>query len=74
MKLQVSISLSPDKQTFVTGSVDKTSKLWDIRESSPKQTFLGHTADVNSVFVREFLLLLLFGIKIVELFAVLTLF
>lgn len=48
---QVSISLSPDKQTFVTGSVDKTSKLWDLREAKPKQTFFGHTADVNSVFV-----------------------
>lgn len=50
--LQVSISLSPDKQTFMTGSVDKTAKLWDIREGKPKQTFFGHSADVNCVCVR----------------------
>lgn len=45
----VSISLSPDKNTYVTGSVDRTCKLWDVRESTPKQTFFGHEADVNSV-------------------------
>lgn len=50
--LQVSISLSPDQQTFMTGSVDKTAKLWDIREGKPKQTFFGHSADVNCVSVR----------------------
>lgn len=47
----VSISLSPDKNTYVTGSVDRTCKLWDVRESTPKQTFFGHEADVNSVSV-----------------------
>ncbi|XP_077302112.1 guanine nucleotide-binding protein subunit beta-2 [Arctopsyche grandis] len=45
----VSISLSPDGNTYVTGSVDKTCKLWDIREESPRQTFFGHESDVNSV-------------------------
>lgn len=49
----VSISLSPDKKTYVTGSVDKTCKLWDVREEAPKQTFFGHTADVNSVCVSK---------------------
>lgn len=48
----VSISLSPDKSCYVTGSVDKTCKLWDVRETSPKQTFFGHKADVNSVCVN----------------------
>lgn len=47
----VSISLAPDKKTYVTGSVDKTCKLWDVREDTPKQVFFGHTADVNSVAV-----------------------
>lgn len=49
----VSISLSPDGNHYVTGSVDRTCKLWDVRETnSPKQTFFGHEADVNSVCVR----------------------
>lgn len=47
----VSISLSPDGNTYVTGSVDKTCKLWDLREEKAKQIFFGHDADVNSVCV-----------------------
>ena len=47
----VSISLSPDIKTYVTGSVDKSCRLWDLREETPKQTFFGHSADVNSVYV-----------------------
>lgn len=50
----VSISLSPDGNTYVTGSVDKTCKLWDLREEKAKQTFFGHDADVNSVCVSTF--------------------
>ncbi|XP_008559825.1 guanine nucleotide-binding protein subunit beta-2 [Microplitis demolitor] len=45
----VSISLSPDGNSYITGSVDRTCKLWDIREEKAKQTFFGHEADVNSV-------------------------
>ncbi|CAH0382410.1 unnamed protein product [Bemisia tabaci] len=45
----VSISLSPDNSYFVTGSVDRTCKLWDFKEMECKQTFFGHEADVNSV-------------------------
>ena len=48
----VSISLSPDNNQYVTGSVDKTCKLWDARDTKPKQQFFGHEADVNSVCVR----------------------
>lgn len=47
----VSLSLAPDQVTFVTGSVDKTCKLWDLRELKCKQMFFGHEADVNSVCV-----------------------
>lgn len=47
----VSISLSPDMNQYVTGSVDKTCKLWDVREDHHKQMFFGHEADVNSVCV-----------------------
>ncbi|XP_014275459.1 guanine nucleotide-binding protein subunit beta-2 [Halyomorpha halys] len=46
----VSISLAPDMKTFVTGSVDKTCKLWDLRDGLKcQQIFFGHEADVNSV-------------------------
>ncbi|CAB9516612.1 nucleotide-binding protein G(I)/G(S)/G(T) subunit [Seminavis robusta] len=45
------MSLSPtDKNVFVSSSVDKTAKVWDIRASkSCVQTFMGHTGDVNGV-------------------------
>jgi guanine nucleotide-binding protein subunit beta len=52
----VSISLSPNGNTYVTGSVDKTCKLWDLREEKAQQIFFGHDADVNSVCVRFFVL------------------
>lgn len=51
----VSVSVAPDGNTYVTGSVDKTCRLWDIREQKPKQTFFGHEGDVNSVCVRLYL-------------------
>lgn len=48
----VTISLSPDGNQFVTGSVDRSCRLWDTRDfNKPKQTFFGHEADVNSVCV-----------------------
>lgn len=45
--------MAPDGQTYITGSVDKSCKLWDVREQKPRQTFFGHTADVNSVCVSD---------------------
>jgi guanine nucleotide-binding protein subunit beta len=48
----VTLSVKPnDENLFVTGSVDQTSKLWDLRQNAFCQSFVGHTADVNSVFV-----------------------
>lgn len=38
-------------KTYITGSVDRTCKLWDVRDEKAKQTFFGHDADVNSVCV-----------------------
>ncbi|XP_023328148.1 guanine nucleotide-binding protein subunit beta-2 [Eurytemora carolleeae] len=44
------LSLKPsDKNIFVTGSVDRTARLWDLRIPGCTQTFWGHEADVNSV-------------------------
>lgn len=48
------LSLSPDMNTYITGSVDKTAKLWDVREETHKQMFFGHEMDVNSVCVSIF--------------------
>jgi guanine nucleotide-binding protein subunit beta, other len=49
----VSISLHPEGNMYLTGSVDRTIKLWDLREETPKQQFVGHEADVNSVCVSN---------------------
>lgn len=45
----MSLSLSPDFRTFVSGACDASAKLWDIREGMCKQTFPGHESDINAV-------------------------
>ncbi|XP_043198079.1 guanine nucleotide-binding protein subunit beta-2-like [Amphibalanus amphitrite] len=47
----VTLSINADATLFVTGSVDRTAKLWDVRTPgwSAQQTFWGHESDVNSV-------------------------
>ena len=45
----MSISLSPDKNTFVSASCDAHAKLWDLRDGKCRQTFKGHDSDINSV-------------------------
>ena len=43
------LSLKPeDTNVFVTGSVDRTCRLWDLRQDACQQVFWGHEADVNS--------------------------
>lgn len=48
----MSLSLSPDYKTFVSGACDATSKLWDIRDGMCRQSFTGHVSDINAVVVR----------------------
>lgn len=43
------IALSPDGNTFISGSCDATSKLWDIRDGMCNQTFQGHELDINAI-------------------------
>jgi guanine nucleotide-binding protein G(I)/G(S)/G(T) subunit beta-1 len=50
----MSLSLSPDFKTFVSGACDASAKLWDIREGLCKQTFPGHESDINAVTVINF--------------------
>lgn len=45
----MSISLSPDKNVFVSASCDAHAKLWDLRDGKCRQTFKGHDSDINSV-------------------------
>ena len=44
-----SVSVSPDRKYFVSGSCDSTAKLWDIQSGKCIQTFGGHDSDVNAV-------------------------
>jgi len=50
----MSLSLSPDMRTFISGACDASAKLWDIREGMCKQTFPGHESDINAVSVCFF--------------------
>ncbi|KAJ1917276.1 G protein subunit beta [Mycoemilia scoparia] len=45
----MSLSLSPNRDVFVSGACDSTAKLWDIRIGRCVQTFTGHEQDINSV-------------------------
>jgi len=45
----MSLSLSPDKNVFVSGACDATAKVWDIRSGRCVQTFTGHESDINAV-------------------------
>jgi len=45
----MSLSLSPNSNTFVSGACDSTAKVWDIRTGKAVQTFTGHDSDINAV-------------------------
>lgn len=45
----MSLSISPEKNLFVSGACDATAKIWDIRSGKCVQTFSGHESDINSV-------------------------
>lgn len=51
----MSLSLSPDMSTFVSGACDASSKLWDIRDGMCRQSFTGHVSDINAVCVSNWL-------------------
>ena len=44
-----SVAFSPDGKFYVSGSRDRTIKLWDTATGSEIKTFIGHTDDVTSV-------------------------
>lgn len=45
----MSLSVSPDKEMFVSSGCDNTTRLWSLKSGRAEQTFKGHTEDVNSV-------------------------
>ena len=45
----MSISISPDKNLFVSGACDASSIVWDIRTGKSTHVFKGHTSDINAV-------------------------
>jgi len=45
----MSISVSQDQNTFISGACDSQAKIWDIRSGKCVQTFVGHESDINSV-------------------------
>lgn len=49
----MSLALSPDMNTFISGACDSLAKLWDLREGACKQTFTGHTSDINAISVSS---------------------
>ena len=47
----MSLALSPDMNCFISGACDSLAKLWDVRDGQCKQTFSGHTSDINAIGV-----------------------
>lgn len=45
----VSVAVSPDSNYVATGSKDKTTKLWDLRNGREVRSFLGHERTVSSL-------------------------
>jgi predicted NACHT family NTPase len=43
------VALSPDGRYVLTGSRDKTAKLWDVTTGKEIRTFSGHSDSINSV-------------------------
>lgn len=48
-----SLAFSPDDQTLASGSDDRTVKLWDINEATSIYTFVGCSAEIQTVAISS---------------------
>ena len=48
-----SVTVTPDGKNIISGSWDKTIKIWDIKSSECIRTLYGHTGSVNSIVVTQ---------------------
>ena len=45
----VSLALSPERPLLLSGSIDRTARLWDLEKRALLHTFLGHKMGIGSV-------------------------
>jgi WD40 repeat protein len=57
----LTVAITPDGQFAVSGSKDKTLKLWDVVRGTELNTLTGHTSFVNSVAITSNAQLVLSG-------------
>ena len=47
----MSVAISPDGQTHVSGSTDDTIKIWNLNTGKEIRTLLAHSSDVNAIAI-----------------------
>ncbi|GIQ91485.1 guanine nucleotide-binding protein, beta subunit, partial [Kipferlia bialata] len=46
----MTIDVSPDQSTFISGACDAAAKMWDMRQGRCVQSFCGHHSDINRLY------------------------